>query len=190
MGRCVSGSIVTDGAPLVVIVTPRPFVIAPWLVLIASRLIVVAPRLIVVTSRLIIVASRQIIIAPRLIVVAPRLIFATSRRSLRGRADIRFKHRAAPRRKLWRVLPQARDDPIDVRYLFAAKSPNIRGAGHLLFHRPPILLRDRNIRSGAAAADRYGKGDNNSTRPHVRSFCCFNWRAASARQLLHPNLDK
>jgi hypothetical protein len=95
------------------------------------------------------------------------LVVATSRRSLLVRADIRFKHRAAWPRELRGVLPQARHDPIDVGYLFAAKPEYIGGAGHLLFHRSPVLLRSSRILNGDAAADRYRKAQDNSAGSHL-----------------------
>jgi hypothetical protein len=51
-------------------------------------------------------------------------------------------------------LPQAGDDPIDVRHLFAAKPENIRRAGKLLFHCSRILLlRKSGIQERDAKAD-------------------------------------
>jgi hypothetical protein len=64
-------------------------------------------------------------------------------------------------------LPQARHDSIDVRYLFAAEPEHIGRAGHLLFHRSPILLRKGWMLNGDAAADRYRKAQDNSAGSHV-----------------------
>ena len=95
-----------------------------------------------------------VIVRPRPIVATSRSVVAPSRRSLLVRADIRFKHRAARPRELRGVLPQACNDPIDVRYLFAAKPENIRRAGKLLFHRSRILLlRKSGIQERDAKAD-------------------------------------
>jgi hypothetical protein len=95
------------------------------------------------------------------------LIVAPSRRSRLVRADIRFKHRAARPGELRGVLPQARHDPIDVRYLFAAEPEHIGGAGHLLFHRSPILLRKRGVLNGDAAAGRYRKAQDKRAGSHL-----------------------
>jgi hypothetical protein len=51
-------------------------------------------------------------------------------------------------------LPQARDDPIDVRYVVAAKPENVRRAGKLLFHRSTVLLRKSRIQNCVTEADR------------------------------------
>jgi hypothetical protein len=64
-------------------------------------------------------------------------------------------------------LPQARHDSIDVGHLFAAKPEHIRGAGHLLFHRSPILLRKRRVLNGDAAADRYRKAQDKQAGSHL-----------------------
>jgi hypothetical protein len=95
------------------------------------------------------------------------LIVAPSRRSRLVRADIRFKHRAARPGELRGVLPQARHDPIDVRYLFAAEPEHIGRAGHLLFHCSPILLRKSGMLNGDAAADRYRKAQDKQAGSHL-----------------------
>ena len=128
----------------------------------ASLFVIVAPWLVIVTPGLIIVASGLIVVPPRIV--------AASRRRLLVRADIRFKHRAARPAELRGVLPQARHDPVDVRYLVAAKPEHIGRAGHLLFHRPPILLRNSRVLNGDAAASHYRKAQNNPVRSHLRSF--------------------
>jgi hypothetical protein len=52
------------------------------------------------------------------------------------------------------ILPQARNDPIGVRYLIAAKPENVGRAGKLLCKGSPILLGKSRIVSGNAADDR------------------------------------
>ena len=86
---------------------------------------------------------------------------------LRRRAGVRFEYRAAGSGKLWRVLPQARHDPVGVRNLVAAKPPDIGGAGHLLFERAPVFLRRRRL-NGDTAANRKRKAEDNSLCPHFR----------------------
>src|SRR5882672_2390465 len=125
---------------------------------------------VIVAPQLIFVAPRVVIVTPRLIVVAPRLIVASSRRRLLVGADVRFKHRAARPAELRGVLPQARHDPVDVRYLVPAKPEHIGRAGHLLFHRPSILLRNSRVLNGDAAASPYRKAQNNPVCSHLRSF--------------------
>jgi hypothetical protein len=115
----------------------------------------------------VIVRPRPVIVRPRPIVTTSRRVVAPSRRSLLVRADIRFKHRAARPAELRGVLPQARHDSIDVRDLFAAKPEHIGRAGHLLFHRSPVLLRKRGILNGDAAADRYRNTEDNSAGSHL-----------------------
>ena len=107
-----------------------------------------------------------VIVRPRPIIATSRLIVAPSRRSRLVRADIRFKHRAARPGELRGVLPQARHDSIDVRYLFAAEPEHIGRAGHLLFHRSPILLRKRRVLNGDAAAGRYRKTQDKQAGSH------------------------
>jgi hypothetical protein len=64
-------------------------------------------------------------------------------------------------------LPQARHDSIGVRYLFAAEPEHIGRAGHLLFHRSPVLLRKRRVLNGDAAADRYRKAQDKQAGSHL-----------------------
>jgi hypothetical protein len=65
-------------------------------------------------------------------------------------------------------LPQARNDPIGVRYLIAAKPENVRRAGKLLGKGPAILLGNSGILNNNAAHDRKAQG--NGVHSHVRSF--------------------
>jgi hypothetical protein len=76
-------------------------------------------------------------------------------------------------------LPQARDDPVAVRNLFAAKPENIGRASHLLFHGSPIFLRKCRRLNRDAAAGHYRKAHSNLICPHVQSFLRIN----SARML-------
>jgi hypothetical protein len=64
-------------------------------------------------------------------------------------------------------LPETRNDPVDVRYLFAAKAEYIGRTGHLLFHRSLVLLRKSRILNGDVAADRYRKAQDNSAGSHL-----------------------
>ena len=98
------------------------------------------------------------------------LIVATSWRSLLGHSGLQFEHRAARTAELRRVLPEADHNPIGVRYQFAAKPEDIRGAGHLLFKGPAILLGKSGIVSGNAADDRCRNAQGNRVHSHVRSF--------------------
>jgi hypothetical protein len=86
------------------------------------------------------------------------------------RRGVGFKHRTARARELRRVSPQACHDPVHIRDLRAAEPPDIRRAGHLLFHRSPGILRKRHILNGDAAADRYRKTHENPMRSHAQSF--------------------
>ena len=65
-------------------------------------------------------------------------------------------------------MPQARNDPIGVRYLFAAKPENVRRAGKLLFKSSPILLGKSGVLNGNAADDRKAQGKR--VHSHIRSF--------------------
>jgi hypothetical protein len=67
-------------------------------------------------------------------------------------------------------LPQARDDPIAVRYVFAAEPENVGRAGKLLFITSPVFLGKSGVLNGDRRGDRYGKAKNYSVRSHVRSF--------------------
>jgi hypothetical protein len=67
-------------------------------------------------------------------------------------------------------LPQARNNPIGVRDLFAAKPENVGGAGKLLFKGSPIVLRESRIFNGDAAGDRRRKAQDHIVHSHVRSF--------------------
>ena len=67
-------------------------------------------------------------------------------------------------------MPQARNDPIGVRYLIAAKPENVRRAGKLLGKGPPILLGKSRILNGNAAEGRDRKAHGNRMHSHVRSF--------------------
>jgi hypothetical protein len=63
-------------------------------------------------------------------------------------------------------LPEAGDDPMHIRNLIAAQTPDIGGAGELLLERAAIFLRKR----GAlyqAAADQKHKGQPNLLSSHV-----------------------
>src|SRR3981189_101431 len=85
---------------------------------------------------------------------------------LRRRAVVRFEYRAAGSGKLWRILPQARHDPVGVGNLIAAKPPNIGCAGQLLFERAPILFGGRCL-NGDTVASRQRKAKDNSLCPHL-----------------------
>ena len=67
-------------------------------------------------------------------------------------------------------MPQARNDPVGVRYLIAAKPENVRRAGKLLCKGPPILLGKSRILNGNAADGRHCKAQGNRVHSHVRSF--------------------
>ena len=69
-------------------------------------------------------------------------------------AGIGLKHGAARARELRGILAQARRDPVDVRYLVKAQTPDIRRAGHLLLEGPAIFLRERGILAGRTANKR------------------------------------
>jgi hypothetical protein len=71
---------------------------------------------------------------------------------------------------LRRILPQARHDPIGVRYPIAAKPENVRRAGKLLGEGPPVLLGKSRILNGNAADGRHCKAQRNRMHSHVRSF--------------------
>ena len=67
-------------------------------------------------------------------------------------------------------MPQARNDPIGVRYLIAAKPENVRRASKLLGKGPAILLGKSRILNGDAADGRERKAQGNGLHSHVRSF--------------------
>ena len=67
-------------------------------------------------------------------------------------------------------MPQARNDPIGVRYLIAAKPENVGRAGKLLGKGPPILLGNSGILNGNAAGERDRKAQGNRMHSHVGSF--------------------
>ena len=67
-------------------------------------------------------------------------------------------------------MPQARHDPIGVRYLIAAKPENVGRAGKLLCKGPAILLGKSGILNGNAANGRDRKAQGNRVHSHVRSF--------------------
>ena len=69
------------------------------------------------------------------------LLRRPSGRLLLLRIRLRFEHGTAIIGELWRVLPQTRHDPADIRNLIAAQSPYIGGAGHLLFPGSAVFLR-------------------------------------------------
>jgi hypothetical protein len=96
---------------------------------------------------------------------------------LRLHAGIRLEHRAAWLAQLRRVLPQACDDAIAVRDLFAAKPKHVGRAGELLFHGSPVILRECRNLGGNAATGRYRNAQRNPICPHVQSFLQINWRA-------------
>src|SRR6476646_6323479 len=88
-------------------------------------------------------ARDDIALGPRaglLAAIGPRLRIATSRRGLGRGAGIGFKHRAAVTAELRCILSQARNNPIGIRDLVAAKSENVGRAGKLLCKGSPILL--------------------------------------------------
>jgi hypothetical protein len=80
------------------------------------------------------------------------------------------------------ILPQARNDPIGVWYLIAAKSENVRRAGELLCKGPAILLGKSGILNGNAADGHDRKAQGNRVNSHVRSFFGLGWRAGSVSQ--------
>src|SRR4051812_39581784 len=67
-------------------------------------------------------------------VVARRRGAIARDRLLRLYLVVGLEHRTTSARELGRVLLQAGDDAVDVWNLAAAQAPDIRGAGHLLFH--------------------------------------------------------
>ena len=85
---------------------------------------------------------------PIIIVVRRRLnrwAIARRRRPPAARGWRRYavagvEHRTASIREPWRVLAQAGHDTIDIRDLIAAEPPDVRRAGHLLLHRPAIVV--------------------------------------------------
>ena len=97
------------------------------------------------------------------------------------RICLRFEYRAAIVGELRRILPQARDDPIGVRYVFAAKPENIGRAGKLLFKGSAILLRKSRVLKADAAGDRHSKTQDNVVHSHIRSFFRIQEAAGSAR---------
>src|SRR5215831_16909000 len=104
---------------------------------------------------------------------------AVRRRSLRSRAVVRLKHRAAAVRELRRVVPQAGHDAVDVRDLITAQPPHIRGTGKLLLDRPAIFVRERAGLGGDAARHRGHKAKNSRSHSHTRrpirvDGCCSN----------------
>jgi hypothetical protein len=121
--------------------------------------------------------------------VGHRLSVTPARRGLLRRAGIRFEYRPARSAQLCGILPKAHDDPVAVRYLFAAEPENVGGAGQLLFQRSPVFLRKSRILNGDAAGHPYRKTQNNSVRSHVRSFfrihraCMFGVTNCSTRGL-------
>jgi hypothetical protein len=54
--------------------------------------------------------------------------------------------------------------------MFATKPENVGGAGKLLFHGSPVLLRESGILHGDAASDRHRKAQSDIVHSHVRSF--------------------
>jgi hypothetical protein len=79
-------------------------------------------------------------------------------------------------------LAQARNDPIGVRYLIAAKPENVGRAGKLLCKGPPVLLGKSGILNGDAADGRHCKAQGNRVHSHVWSFRLgFSWRACFSR---------
>jgi hypothetical protein len=104
-----------------------------------------------------------------------------SRCALLGHAVIRLKHRAARTRKLRRVLPQARHDPVDVWNLIAAEPPNVGRASQLLFKRPPIFV-GRGWRKTCDAEDgRHRQAQDYAVHWHVRSFPGFEIACSAKR---------
>jgi hypothetical protein len=81
-----------------------------------------------------------------------------------------FKNRAALSAELRSISPQASHDSVHIGDLRATKPPDVGRAGHLLFPRPPILLRKRGTLKRDAATDRYRKAQENSMRSHVDPF--------------------
>jgi hypothetical protein len=85
-------------------------------------------------------------------------------------------------------LPQARNDPVGVRYLIAAKPENVGRAGKLLCKGPAILLGKSGILNGNAADGRDRKAQGNRVHSHVRSFllgfqlACLFHRAAGFKR--------
>jgi hypothetical protein len=109
--------------------------------------------------------------------VGHRLSVTPARRGLVRR--IRFEYRPARSAQLCGILPKAHDDPVGVRYLFAAKPENVRSAGQLLFQRSPVFLRKSRILNGDAADQPYRKTQNNSVRSHRRPLFRIHRRACS-----------
>jgi hypothetical protein len=97
------------------------------------------------------------------------------RRRRLGNAGIRLENRAAASGELRGIFAQARRDPVDVRYLIGAQTPDVRRAGHLLFKRSAIFLRGGGILNCDAAGGRDRKAQNNSVHFHVRSFFRIEW---------------
>jgi hypothetical protein len=85
-------------------------------------------------------------------------------------------------------LPQARNDPVAVRNLFAAKPKNIGRAGHLLFHGSPIFLRKYRRLNRDAATRHYRKAHRNPNCPHVQSFPWINLARMLFVRPTHLNL--
>jgi hypothetical protein len=63
-------------------------------------------------------------------------------------------------------LPKARRNPVDVRYLVEAQTPNVGRAGHLLFSGAPIFLGKGRRLKGNIAGDQRRKAEDNSAHSH------------------------
>ena len=97
-----------------------------------------------------------------------------SRRGLPGSSSLgagtRIEHRAARPRELWRVLSQARRDPIGIRHLGATQPEYVGRAGHLLLQRSTVVVRKSGSLSSDAEGDGYRNAQENSVRSHIPSF--------------------
>ncbi len=114
---------------------------------------------------------------------------AAARRGIRRHAVVRVEHRAAGFGKLRRILPQAADDPVDVRYLVAAKPPDIGRAGQLLLEGSAIFLRERRSLHGDTGGDGDREIKDNSVHGHLRCSLRNQW-AADVRPVEGLRLQK
>jgi hypothetical protein len=67
------------------------------------------------------------------------------------------------------VLPQTRNDPIDVGYLLPAEPEHVRRTSHLLFHGSAVFLRKRGRFANNAARGRHRKVKQNLVDTHALS---------------------
>jgi hypothetical protein len=81
---------------------------------------------------------------------------------------VRLEHRAAGTAQRCRILPQARHNPIHIRYLIAAKPHHIGRARHPLFPGSAVFLRGGDILNGGSATSRYREAQDKPLHSHRR----------------------